>query len=248
MKQNHRALWVIVMALTLSGVAVWADSQTQQQAAESPAYLQEPFANPPDTRLPNVLLIGDSISIGYTVTVRRLLEGKADVFRPDTNCGHTGMGIEKIREWVGERHWDVIHFNFGIWDSHYLRNGEMVTAMKPSAEELKEVQLRYTTDQYLENLRRILGVLKETKAVLIWATTTPVTSWDEARQAALREKNVAAERLMRKEGVRIDDLSGLVLPHVQAWQMEDGCHFGPEGCTELGKQVAASISAALGAK
>ena len=44
------------------------------------------FANPKDNPLlPNVLLIGDSISISYTVDVRKLLKGKADVFRIPTN-------------------------------------------------------------------------------------------------------------------------------------------------------------------
>ena len=39
--------------------------------------------------LPRVLLIGDSISIGYTVPVREILKGKANVHRPLTNCGPT---------------------------------------------------------------------------------------------------------------------------------------------------------------
>ncbi|MEC8895625.1 MAG: hypothetical protein VX675_04820, partial [Planctomycetota bacterium] len=42
--------------------------------------------------LPRVLLIGDSISIGYTVGVRELLSGKANVHRPLTNCGPTTKG------------------------------------------------------------------------------------------------------------------------------------------------------------
>jgi acyl-CoA thioesterase-1 len=32
--------------------------------------------------LPNVLVLGDSISIGYTLFVRELLEGKANLYRP----------------------------------------------------------------------------------------------------------------------------------------------------------------------
>jgi len=37
--------------------------------------------------LPRVLLIGDSISMGYTLPVRELLKDKANVIRPLTNCG-----------------------------------------------------------------------------------------------------------------------------------------------------------------
>src|SRR5262245_3404417 len=42
-----------------------------------------------DPRLPRVLLIGDSISMGYTPAVRKLLEGKANVQHPPENCRST---------------------------------------------------------------------------------------------------------------------------------------------------------------
>ena len=42
-----------------------------------------------DPKLPRVLLIGDSISIGYTIPVRKLLEGKANVHRIWENGGPT---------------------------------------------------------------------------------------------------------------------------------------------------------------
>ena len=46
--------------------------------------------------LPRVLLIGDSISIGYTVPVRELLKGKANVHRPLTNCGPTTKASPRL--------------------------------------------------------------------------------------------------------------------------------------------------------
>ena len=53
----------------------------QEKAAKQDPF-QHPFANPvDDPTLPRVLIIGDSISIGYTPRVRRLLEGKANVHR-----------------------------------------------------------------------------------------------------------------------------------------------------------------------
>ena len=70
--------------------------------------------------LPRVLLIGDSISIGYTVPVRELLEGKANVHRPLTNCGPTSKGVAEIEEWLGDGKWDVIHFNWGLHDLKYM--------------------------------------------------------------------------------------------------------------------------------
>ena len=46
--------------------------------------------------LSRVLLIGDSISIGYTLAVRRALKGKANVQRPADNCGSTDRGVERL--------------------------------------------------------------------------------------------------------------------------------------------------------
>jgi hypothetical protein len=61
--------------------------------------------------LPNVLIIGDSISIGYFPVVKELLEGKAVVVHNPGNAQHTRFGLEKLDEWLGQTKWDVIHFN-----------------------------------------------------------------------------------------------------------------------------------------
>ena len=51
--------------------------------------------------LPRVLLIGDSISIGYTLSVRAALKGVANVHRIPTNGGPTSKGLENIEAWLG---------------------------------------------------------------------------------------------------------------------------------------------------
>ena len=51
--------------------------------------------------LPDVLIIDDSISFGYTPYVKEILEGKANVSRPDGNCQGTTRGVAKINEWLG---------------------------------------------------------------------------------------------------------------------------------------------------
>ncbi len=66
--------------------------------------------------LPRVLLIGDSISMGYTLPVRRALEGQANVHRIPANGGDTKKGLQLLDGWLGDGHWDIIHFNFGIHD------------------------------------------------------------------------------------------------------------------------------------
>ena len=78
-----------------------------------------------DPKLPRVLLIGDSISIGYTLPTREFLKGKANLHRIPTNGGPTTRGLASIDAWIGESKWDVIHFNWGLHDLKYMGpNGE----------------------------------------------------------------------------------------------------------------------------
>src|SRR6476620_12659536 len=77
-----------------------------------------------DPALPRVLLIGDSISIGYTVPVRELLQGKANVHRIPTNGGPTSNGLKNIDKWLGNGKWDIIHFNWGIHDLKFMPDGK----------------------------------------------------------------------------------------------------------------------------
>ena len=106
---------LIVAFLTLFTLSCWA---------KSPDPFTNPFDNPvDDSDLPRVLIIGDSISIGYTPLVRKLLQNKANVHRPSTNCRWSAFGAENIDEWIGESSWDLIHFNFGLWDWYGWKHG-----------------------------------------------------------------------------------------------------------------------------
>ena len=67
------------------------------------------------TDLPNVLILGDSISIGYTPFVKKYLGGIANVYRPmfengkNENCQGTTYGVQNINRWIGTKKWDIIH-------------------------------------------------------------------------------------------------------------------------------------------
>ncbi len=174
--------------------------------------------------LPRVLLIGDSISMGYTLPVRALLKGKANVHRIPANGGSTSYGLANLKSWLGDSKWDVIHFNFGIHDR----------AIKPT--------------DYEQRLETIVIHLKATGAKIIWASTTPIppdTQEGPAATEAILEKNRIAARLMAKHGIATDDLFTFISPHVAQVGNPRDVHFKPEGSALLGKQVAASIEAAL---
>jgi acyl-CoA thioesterase-1 len=195
--------------------------------------------------LPRVLLIGDSISIGYTLPVRELLKGKANVIRPLTNCGPTTRGVESIDEWLGERPWDVIHFNFGLHDMVFFA-ADGKTRAEPTVEGARH---QVSAEDYEANLRQLVDRLKQTNARLIWCTTTPVPEGSAGRIAdeAVLYNQIAA-KVMEEHGIAVDDLHAFALPQLKDIQQTKNVHFTPEGSKVLAGQVARSIEAALAAK
>ncbi len=227
----NRVILGLALSLSLLQMATFAEGEKKSPEGKA------------SDRLPTVLIVGDSISIGYTEAVRNLLKGKAKVSRPPTNCGTSGKGVGYIKKWMGDTKWDVIHFNFGIWDTHLLHNGSLVRDLSKFKKE--ELKRRYTTEQHVENLSKIVAAMKPTGAKLIWASTTPYVSYGEDTKLLIVANNQAAKTLMDKEGVFVNDLYGLALPKLKEWQSKDGCHFTKTGYNELAKQVATAISEVL---
>ena len=204
---------------------------------------QRPFAPPTDDpSLPRVLLLGDSISIGYTIPVRQMLRRQANVHRAPENCGPTLRGLEKLDQWLGDRRWDVIHFNFGLHDLKYIN--DQGARVDPS-----EGHIQVTGSQYGENLRKIIRRLEQTGAKLIWCTTTPVPEGAKGRVPgdAARYNRIAADVVRSASGLKIavNDLYAFSLPRLGSIQRKADVHFHPEGSRQLAIQVAEKIRETL---
>lgn len=203
----------------------------------------------PDPTLPNALILGDSISIGYTRQVRSLLQGKANVYRPmngknkPINCGDTPMGVESIHKWIAGPKWSVIHFNWGLWDLCY-RDPKSATQ---GHRDKVNGKLTSTIPQYEQNLEKIVAVLERTGAKLIWASTTVVPPDEAGRFIGDDVKyNAAAAKVMAAHHIPIDDLYSLSKTFRSVDFMEPGnVHFLPPASHRLAAKVAASISSAL---
>lgn len=223
--------FVLVGMLALAGGVAFGQGKGDRQDP-----FQHPFANPvDDPALPRVLIIGDSISIGYTPQVRRLLDGRANVHRPKTNCRWSAFGAEHIGEWVGETEWDVIHFNFGLWDWYGWSQ-----------------DVKATPESYGKSLERIVATLKESKATLIFGVTTPpcVEAEGKAKIVVSEERaeafNAAAIAVMKKNGVRINDLAAVIGKDRARYQRgPNDVHYTEEGRGLLAAQVAKAIGEGL---
>lgn len=192
-----------------------------------------------DPDLPRVLLLGDSISIGYTLPVRRELEGEVNVHRAPTNCGPTSKGIRQLEEWLGDGDWDVIHFNWGLHDLKYIN--EEGGRVAPH-----QGQQQIPLFQYRRNIGWLVKRLKRTGAELIFATTTPVPRGAHGRIAgdAVRY-NKAARQVMDTHDIAINNLYEFALDRMDEIQRPANVHFTSEGSDALGKQVAEHIRTAL---
>ncbi|MBI2480763.1 MAG: SGNH/GDSL hydrolase family protein [Planctomycetia bacterium] len=235
--------WISVTSLILGVAITAADDKkktkaTPKKQAPNPALQQiEDVAG-----LPRVLLIGDSISIGYTVAVRDELKGKANVHRPPTNCGPTITGIKQIDSWLGDKKWDVIHFNWGLHDLKYMGPEGSNLADPKEATSHQQVPI----DEYEKHLRTLVARMKKTGAKLIWCSTTPVPEGASGRVVGDSARyNEVAAKVMQENDVAIDDLYAFAKPRLAEIQLKANVHFSPEGSKILAQQVAKSITSAL---
>ncbi len=208
------------------------------------------WAFQPNPALPDVLLLGDSISIGYTLETRKRLAGKANVFRPlnrdgtkPDNCGDTTMGLESLDKWLGDRKWAVIHFNWGLWDLCY-RNPESKSAGK--RDKVKGM-VSTKPEDYEKNLDALVIRLKATGAKLIWANTTLVPEGEPGRFVGDDEKyNAIARRVMERHGIPINDLHAVTKAFPSDHFVGPGdVHFTSAASAKLAAKVAEEIGKQL---
>ena len=231
--------FLILSATALSFAAGNAEEPTTTPTAKAVDPSFAPVAD--DPTLPRVLLIGDSISMGYTIPVREMLKSKANVHRPPANCGDSARGLKNLDSWLntdGNDKWAVIHFNFGLHDLKYMVGNKYV-----NPPEGKQVA---STETYEKNLRELVARLQKTGAKLIWATTTPVPDGTLGRIKDEEQKyNAVAEKVMNDNHIPIDDLWQIAHRDQSTIQRPKNVHYTDAGYQELAASVTKTIETAL---
>jgi lysophospholipase L1-like esterase len=149
-------------------------------------------------KVKNVLIIGDSISIGYTPFVQKALAPAITVAHNPGNGGSTIRGVDSLEVWLDNKEWDMVLFNFGLHD-----------LVHKDAQNKYDVngKVSVTLDQYRTNLEKIVAKLKETTAVLVFVTTTVVPENSAGRMVEDPAKyNQVALEVMKKNGIQVIDL------------------------------------------
>ena len=187
--------------------------------------------------LPHVLIIGDSISIGYTLPTRALLQGKVNLHRIPTNGGPTIKGLTEIDKWLGKRKWDLIHFNWGLHDLKYM--GKDGTNLVPKE---KGGVVQVPLADYEKNLEKLVVRMKKSAKQLVWRNTTPIPSGSRARYVGDSIKyNQAAARVMKKLKIPTLDLFNPSMKNMKEWMKKADVHYYPHGSQALAEIVAKDI-------
>ncbi len=188
-------------------------------------------------REPNILIIGDSISIGYTPFVKKYFADKANITHNPGNSQHTGTGLGKIETWLGGEKWDIIQFNWGLWDLCYRHPDSKVQGNRDKV----NGKITYTVEEYANNLDSLVSILKKkTNAKLIFVATTYVPENEAGRftDDAVKYNN-AAKSVMKKHSVVFNELyEPSISIHKKYGKGTDDVHYTAEGYEELGKLVA----------
>ncbi len=243
----HRVFLLIICTAFATVVTGPAETSVDFYTPESDkAALADAQVATDEEGLPKVLIIGDSISIGYFPVVKESLKGVAGVTRPNENCGDTPRGLRFLDKWLGDTKWDVIHFNWGLWDLCY-RNPE---SKNQGNRDKVNGKLSVTPEDYEKNLNTLVDRLQKTGATLIWASTTLVPEGEAGRFVGDDVKyNATAAKVMTERGIPINDLHALSATFPAEMFVKPGdVHFKKTGSLQLGKQVAEKIRSVLPAK
>lgn len=185
----------------------------------------------------NVLIIGDSISMGYTPLVKKALAPGINVEHNPGNGGSTVRGVENVEKWVGNREWNVILFNFGLHD--------LVHKDSLNKYDVNE-KVTLTLDEYRKNLEIIVAKLRETTATIIFITTTEVPENSPGRKVEDPAKyNAVALEVMKKNGIEVLDLYTPSLIIHPENSKPGNVHYTDRGYELLSKFVIKAIQSAL---
>jgi acyl-CoA thioesterase-1 len=190
-----------------------------------------------------LLILGDSISIGYTPYVQKMLADEMVVIRPTRNgkpenCSGTTSGVANIDRWlqIDGGKWDVIHFNWGLHDLKHVKAGDPKGAVSDLATDPPQA----TVEVYEKHLREIVAKLKATGARLVFAMKVYRSNADVIRY------NEAALRVMKDNNVPVNDLYTFVKPRMKELQIQPAnVHFVPAGSEALAAEVVKTVKAAL---
>ncbi|MBR5586851.1 MAG: SGNH/GDSL hydrolase family protein [Clostridia bacterium] len=188
----------------------------------------------------NLVLMGDSIRRGYDKSVRKSLEGKANVIFPEENCRFASYLLRYFHEYLGELNGediDVVHWNAGLWDCLRLFEEEPHTPVEVYT---------YYIDRLCIRIKKVCP-----NARVIFATSTKVISEKMGKNfkrynEEIEKYNAAAVEIVKKHGFEVNDLYAVSQTLSEDFHSDAVHYYTPEGTEVFTKQVLSYVVPALG--
>ena len=184
-----------------------------------------------------ILLIGDSIRMGYDKYVKEALENTAQVFYPEENCKFAEYVLRYAHEWKNQLGLtddvDLVHWNAGLWDALELFGDEPLTSLSYYEEAISRIDKR---------LRMLFP-----NAKFVFATSTNVNEGMSSPNFTRHNSNIeiyntTALRALKNTDTVINDLYTLTASLPDSYR-SDWVHFyTPEGTETIGNRVLSVIS------
>lgn len=183
-----------------------------------------------------VLLLGDSIRMGYQNDVKEILSGEYEVICSEDNgrfAAYTLWQANQMFKWNPDI--ELVHFNNGYWDMNI--EAPMTEAIHP-------------VEEYVSFLRRIVTLCRQCGAKVVFATTVPILEAGAAGDNTgvegtinysnewVKEYNAAAVETMKALDVPVNDLYALCMEDDRRYKCEDLLHLSAEGSRRCAEQVA----------
>ncbi len=194
----------------------------------------------------HLILIGDSIRMGYQPFVQQLLEGKARVTGPEENCGTSAKTRDNLQTWVLDQQPDIVHINTGLHD--LAREPRNVPNTTLSVDDIYQQPVRVPGPDYVENVRHNLLAILDAGIQVIWATTTPVISLAKMTPARLEAdvenyNRMALAVAQNELKLPINNLFTFIMQQGKENMLkDDGVHFEEANSRKLAEQVVAAVT------
>ena len=180
-----------------------------------------------------LVLLGDSIRrIGYGTVMDSVMGADWEVWQPADNSRYAKFTLQQIFECQDTiRGADVIHWNNGLWDSVVRFDDGPFTAI----------------EDYVRDILRVNRILHTLAPRVIFATTTPILrpegrdATPDRRNERTRAYNNAVVPLLRETGTEINDLFGVVYPHINEYLREDMVHLNDAGISACAAAVRSAV-------
>lgn len=188
----------------------------------------------------NLLLIGDSIRMGYDKSVKKTLEGLANVYFPAENCRFASYLLRSFHDYldgVDGKDIDVVHWNAGLWDCLRLFEEDVHTPV-----EIYE----YYIDRLCVRIKKICP-----NAKVVFATSTSVLSEKMDKNFKrynedIEKYNEAAVKVCRKHGFEINDLYSLSVTLGEEAHSDPVHYYTTSGTEAFTNKVLSVVAPMLG--